>query len=72
MPGIENSGYPEQIIPLPNPSKLQPLVTMEVKKTIFRPDGDGNMKIRDDTVSIEKADVDVKKMVPLSLMGLSL
>ena len=28
MPGIENSGYPEQLISLPNPNLLEPLVTM--------------------------------------------
>ena len=69
MPGIENSGFPEQLISLPNPSLLEPLVTMETKKLIFKPDADGNNRIRDQTVSMEKADIANKTMVPLSLMG---
>jgi len=69
MPGIENSGFPEQLISLPNPSLLEPLVTMENKKLIFNPDADGNNRTRDENVSLETADVANKTMVPLSLMG---
>jgi len=69
MPGIENSGYPEQVIPLPNPNLLQPLVSMETKKAIFKVDADGNTRIRDEKVALEKGDVAGKTMVPMSFMG---
>ena len=38
-PFIDNL-YPEEIIPLRNPAKSEPLVTMRVKKQIFPPDFD--------------------------------
>ena len=34
MAGIENSGYPEQIISLPNPNLLEPLVTGLMLNTV--------------------------------------
>ena len=68
-PGIEDSEFPEQSIRLPNPNLLEPLVTMETKKLIFKPDADGNSRVRDEKVSLEKADIANKTMVPLSLMG---
>ena len=69
MAGIENSAFPEQVISLPNPNLLEPLVTMKDKKLIFNPDADGNNRTRDDSVSLEKPDVEDKQLVPLSLMG---
>ena len=45
--------YPEEIIPLRNPAKSEPLVTMAVKKQIFPPDFDeaaGSGCLRDDEV----------------------
>ena len=69
MAGIEDSSYPEQVISLPNPALLLPKVTTDVKKSIFRTDEDGNTKIRDDKVNLEKADMDANYMVPLSVNG---
>ena len=69
MAGIENSGFPEQLISLPNPNLLEPLVTFETKKLIFSPDGDGNARTRDEKISLEKADIQNKQMIPLSVMG---
>jgi hypothetical protein len=69
MPGIENSGYPQQLISLPDPNQLEPKVMMECKKLIFKPDADGNSRVRDASVALEKADVAGKVMVPLSYLG---
>jgi hypothetical protein len=69
MAGIENSGFPEQLISLPNPNLLEPLVTFETKKLIFSPDGDGNARTRDERISLEKADIQNKQMIPVSMMG---
>jgi hypothetical protein len=71
MPGIENSGFPEQVISLPDPNRLEPMVTMETKKLIFKPEGDSNANkiARDQKVLMEKPDIANKTMVPLSLMG---
>ncbi len=69
MPGIEDSEYPEQVISLPDPEKLEPKVTMSVKKQVFRADADGNTKLRDKAVTLEKADVEDDLKVPLSLQG---
>ena len=63
MPGIESSAFPEQLISLPDPNKLEPVVTMETKKAIFKPDADGNHRIRDNQVSLEAPDVAQKTMV---------
>ena len=71
MPGIDNSGYPEQIISLPNPDLLEPKVAMDLKKTIFKADADGPSRIRDkETVTpMEKPDMDGKMTVPLCHFG---
>ena len=71
MPGIDNSGYPEQIISLPNPELLEPKVTMDLKKTIFKPDADGPSRIRDkeNETTMEKPDMDSKLTVPLCHFG---
>ena len=69
MHGIEDSEFPEQIVPLPDPEKLEPLVPFAVKKQVFKPDGDGNTKIRDKYVTLEGADLADDLMVPLSLYG---
>ena len=69
MAGIENSGYPQQLISLPDPNQLEPKVMMECKKLIFKPDADGNARVRDVTVSLEKADIASKVMVPISYLG---
>ena len=48
--------YPEEIIPLRNPAKSEPQVTMIVKKQIFPPDFDeaaGSNCLRDDEVGTQ-------------------
>ena len=65
----QNSGYPEQLISLPNPNLSEPRVTMETKKLIFKPEADVNTRIRDEKHTLEKPNIGGKVMVPLSLMG---
>ena len=52
MAGIVDNTYPEEIIPLRNPKKAQPVVSVEVQKTIFPPDQDkphdGEKVVRND------------------------
>ena len=54
MGGIQDNMYPEEIIPLRNPKKSEPVVPMEVKKAIFPPDDDkphdGERVVRSDEV----------------------
>ena len=69
MQGIEDSEFPEQVIPLPDPEKLEPKVPFAVKKQVFKPDADGNTKIRDMRTDLQNADQDDDVMVPLSLYG---
>ena len=45
------------------------MVTFETKKLIFNPDGDGNARTRDETIRLEKADIQNKQMIPLSMNG---
>ena len=45
------------------------MVTFETKKLIFNPDGDGNARTRDETIRLEKADIQNKQMIPLSVNG---
>ena len=40
MGGIMDNMYPEEIVPLRNPKLSEPVVSMEVRKTIFPPDDD--------------------------------
>ena len=65
----QNSGYPEQLISLPNPNLSEPRVTMETRKLIFKPEADVNTRIRDEKNTLEKPNIDGKVMVPLSLEG---
>lgn len=66
QPGIDDSSYNLQIIPLMDPKDLEPMVSVEVKKAIFAPDGDGNgdKTIRDQRVVLEKCDLDSQEFVP--------
>ena len=52
--GIKDNLYPEEIIPLRNPKKSEPRVTVEVQKAIFPPDedkpDDGDKVVRSDEV----------------------
>ena len=52
MAGIVDNTYPEEIIPLRNPKKAQPVVSVEVQKAIFPPDQDkphdGEKVVRND------------------------
>jgi len=69
MPGIEDSEFPEQVISLPDPEKLEPKVPMAVKRQVFKPEADGNTKLRDQKATLEKNDYADKDIVPLSLFG---
>ena len=52
MAGIVDNTYPEEIIPLRNPKKSEPVVSVEVQKAIFPPDQDkphdGEKVVRND------------------------
>ena len=54
MGGIMDNMYPEEVIPLRNPKLSEPVVSVEVKKMIFPPDGDqpcdGEKVVRSDEV----------------------
>ena len=54
MGGIMDNMYPEEIVPLRNPKKSEPQVSMEVRKLIFPPDDDkahdGDKVVRSDEV----------------------
>ena len=54
MGGIINNMYPEEIVPLRNPKKSEPVVSVEVQKMIFPPDDDkphdGDKVVRSDEV----------------------
>ena len=54
MGGIVDNMYPEEIVPLRNPKKSEPVVSVEVQKAIFPPDDDkphdGVMVVRNDEV----------------------
>ena len=54
MGGIMDNMYPEEIVPLRNPKKSEPLVSVEVQKSIFPPDDDkphdGDKVVRSDEV----------------------
>ena len=54
MGGIMDNMYPEEIVPLRNPKKSEPLVSVEVQKAIFPPEDDkphdGEKVVRSDEV----------------------
>ena len=54
MGGIVDNMYPEEIVPLRNPKKSEPVVSVEVQKAIFPPDDDkphdGDKVVRSDEV----------------------
>ena len=54
MGGITDNCYPEEIVPLRNPKKSEPVVSVEVQKAIFPPDDDkahdGEKVVRSDEV----------------------
>ena len=54
MGGITDNMYPEEIVPLRNPKKSEPMVSVEVQKSIFPPDDDkphdGEKVVRSDEV----------------------
>jgi len=69
--GIVDNVYPEEVIPLPNPALMEPLVTHELRKRIFAPLSDGNTQQvqRDEPAPTEKADKEDKNREKLCTYG---
>lgn len=73
MPGITDNTYPDEIIPLRNPKKSEPRLSVEVVKKVFPQEDDkphdGENVVRNDEVKNEKADMDPKGITHLCTYG---
>ena len=69
--GIVDNVYPEEVIALPDPARMEPQVTHALRKRIFPPSSDGNAKniARDEPAPTEKADKEDKDTEKLCTYG---